>query len=289
MVDYRALDRIGKVSDFEIGPRTRAGLRLLAGAVDVLLPNKWVKETMVEGQRLSAFLYTDSEDRLVATTQHPRAQVGEFACLSVVDESAHGAFLDWGLDKDLFLPAGEQHAPVRKGDQVVVAVYLDNLTGRVAASARLAQFLDVDTSDLEVGKQVQLLVYHRHARGYLALVNNRWGGILYFDQTFSPLKAGDQTTGFITALREDGKLDLALKSGRGRKDQQGDAQAVLEQALVEAGGILPLGDKSPPGAIYERLGISKKAFKAAAGTLMKRGRVRVGATSIESLPVSETK
>lgn len=289
MVDFRALDRIGKVSDFEVGPKTRAGLRLLAGPVDVLLPNKWVTDEMKEGQRLSAFVYTDSEDRLVATTQRPRALVGEFACLSVIDQSPHGAFLDWGLDKDLFLPSGEQHAPVQMGDRVVVAVYLDNVTGRVAASARLAQFLDEDTSELEVGEQVQLLIYHQHARGHLALVNERWGGMLYFDHTFASLKVGDEKAGFISALREDGKLDLTLRPVRAPREQHRDAQALLERALADAGGKLPLGDKSPPNAIYEHLGISKKAFKAAAGSLMKQGRVRVGKASIESLDDKETK
>lgn len=265
---------IGKTQVLTVREKIGAGALLGQGRDMVLLPNKLGGSDVQVEDDVRVFVYTDSEDRPVATTQTPKAQVGDFCFLKVVDESRHGSFLDWGLDKDLFVPHSEQHEPMVVGRQYVVAVFLDNATGRVAAASRLAQFLDYDVSGVKIGSKVPLLVYSCTARGMLVIVDDRYSGLVYSSETFTDLSVGQRLDGYVDKVRSDNKLDLRLQ--RTGSEGQKDAASVVLEALSRASGVLSLGDQSPAERIYEELGLSKKAFKAAVGSLYKAGKVVPG-------------
>jgi len=264
---------IGKTNRLVAARRAPPGMYLAQDEQEVLLPNRYVPEGLEIGAELDVFVYTDSSDRPVATTQKPLAQVGQFACLSVIDVSPHGAFLDWGLDKDLFAPLPEQEARLRKGDRVVVAVCLDEHTQRVMASSRLGQFLEPPTSPPAPGAPVELLVYRQTELGAQVIVDDRHAGLVYASETFGPLAVGDRVTGYVRRLRDDGKLDISLRApGAAGRDE--DTRALL-RALEAGGGQLPLHDDSTPEEISTQLGMSKKAFKRAVGNLYRQRLVRL--------------
>lgn len=269
---------IGTECTLEVREKVRSGYLLGDGSDTVLLPRKFAQEELELGTKLRVFLYTDSEDRPVATTQVPLAKVGDFALLKVIDTSPHGWFLDWGLDKDLFAPKNEQHSELRVGQSYVFAVYLDNATGRVAAASRLASFLNYDLSSLKLDQEVELLVFGRNERGTQVLVNDEFGGLIYADEPSAALKNGDRLKGFIDVLRPDNKIDVRLR----RVGHQGrtDAKAQILAALSRAGGALALGDRSAPQEIFEAVGLSKKAFKAAVGALYKQRLVEPGPNEV---------
>jgi predicted RNA-binding protein (virulence factor B family) len=267
---------IGKTGTLTVVRQTSAGFLLKNGPAEVLLPTRLAPDGLEPGQEVTVFIYTDSEDRPIATTQKPLAEVGEFACLKVVDQSPHGAFLDWGLDKDLLVPHAEQHERLVVGQKYVVAVYLDNLTQRVAAASKLGSFFDYDVSALEEGQAVSAVVYAKSERGALVIVDDRYSGMVYTSELFSPVEIGQSLSGHIAKIRDDNKLDIRLRHV-GKKGKL-DAAEVILAALREEGGVLALGDKSPPDAIIARLGLSKKVFKAAIGGLYKAGKVEPGPT-----------
>lgn len=270
--------QIGRINRLTAARRAPPGVYLESEGREVLLPNRFVPQGLELGSELEVFVYTDSDDRPVATTQKPLATVGDFACLRVIDVSRHGAFLDWGLDKDLFVPLAEQESRLAKGDLVVVAVCLDEQTQRVMASSRLAQFFDPDPSELHVGAPVELLVYRCTELGAQVLVNDRHSGLVYRSDMFQPLTVGERRRGYVQRLRDDGKLDISLRAPgvAGRDD---DTQT-LERALDQSGGFLPLSDDSPPEVIARALGMSKKAFKRAAGNLYRQRRVHLSPQGI---------
>lgn len=263
---------IGKTNRLLAARRAPPGVYLESEGSEVLLPNRFA-EGIALGTEVDVFVYTDSSDRPVATTQKPHAEVGQFALLSVVDVSQHGAFFDWGLDKDLFSPHAEQESRLSKGDRAVVAVCLDEHTQRVMASTRLGQFLETDLSELAVGAPVELLVYRCTELGAQVLVNERYPGLVYRSEMFTDLSVGERTRGYVQRLREDGKVDVSLRppgaAGRGSDTQ------TLVRALDEHGGHLPINDDSPPEEITRLLGMSKKAFKRAAGNLYRQRLVRL--------------
>jgi uncharacterized protein len=264
---------IGKTNRLTIARRAPPGLYLARDGQEVLLPNRFVPEPFEIGAELEVFVYTDSSDRPVATTQKPLAEVGQFACLTVIDVSPHGAFLDWGLDKDLFAPLPEQEGRLNKGDRVVVAVCLDEHTQRVMASSRLGQFLEPPAAPPAPGAPVELLVCRQTELGAQVIVDDRHAGLVYASETFAPLAVGDRVTGYVRRLRDDGKLDVSLRApGAAGRDE--DTRALL-RALEASGGHLPLHDDSPPEAITQRLGMSKKAFKRAVGNLYRQRLVRI--------------
>lgn len=265
---------IGKTQVLTVREKIGAGAVLAEGRETVLLPNKLGGANVEVGDEVSVFVYTDSEDRPVATTQTPKARVGDFALLEVVDESRHGSFLDWGLDKDLFVPRSEQHEPMVVGRAYVVAVFLDNATGRVAAASRLGQFFDYDVSRVKMGSKVSLLAYGTVPQGTQVIVDDRYSGLVYSSEMFTPLGIGQRLDGYVAKVREDNKLDIRLQ--RIGAEGQKDAASVILDALSKAGGVLALGDKSAAERIYAELGLSKKAFKGAVGSLYKAGKVTPG-------------
>jgi uncharacterized protein len=264
---------IGKTNRLIAARRAPPGVYLESEGREVLLPNRFVPEGLVFGSELDVFVYTDSSDRPVATTQKPLAEVGEFAFLRVIDTTPHGAFLDWGLDKDLFAPLAEQESRLSKGDAVVVAVCLDEHTQRVMASTRLAQFLETDLSELAVQAPVELLVHRRTELGTMVIVADRYAGLIYKSDTFAELTIGERVNGYVQRLREDGKVDVSLRPP-GAAGRDSDTQTLM-RALELHGGHLPLSDDSSPEEITRRLGMSKKAFKRAVGTLYRQRLVQL--------------
>jgi len=261
---------IGQFNKLKVIREVEFGVYLDGGSAGgILLPKSEVPEGTRLGDLLQVFVYLDSDDEPIATSRRPRAQVGQFANLKVVEVNQIGAFLDWGLPKDLFLPFNEQVKPLQAGDYVTVFLYLDN-TNRIAATAKLEKHLDPEASYTQA-QLVELLVVRPTDIGYQVIIDNRAMGLLQRQDIHRPVRPGQRLSGFIKQLREDGKIDVMLeKPGYGRIDPL--AQQVLKY-LETRNGFCPLGDKSDPDAIRETFGVSKKAFKMAVGQLMKSGRI----------------
>lgn len=241
---------------------------------EILMPGRYVPKGTLVGESFDVFVHRDSEDRLVATTEKPLAMVGEFAALRVVSSNPHiGAFLDWGLSKDLLLPIREQSRRVRPGETVVAYVFVDVKTDRIVATTRLGRHLNVTPPNYAEGQPVDLLVAGRTTLGYNAVVCSAHLGLLYHNELPEPLRVGQRLDGYVRTVRPDGKIDLTLNpSGYGRvaalKEQ------VLE-ALASARGMLPLSDGSSPEEIRRAFGVSKKAFKQAIGALYRERRITI--------------
>ncbi|GAA0685120.1 S1 RNA-binding domain-containing protein [Marinobacterium maritimum] len=267
----------GQFNKLKVIREVEFGVYLDGGdAGGILLPKSEVPEDTRLGDRLSVFVYLDSNDEPIATMRRPRAQVGQFANLKVVEVNKIGAFLDWGLPKDLFLPFNEQVKPLQAGDYVTVFLYLDN-TNRIAATAKLEKHLE-SGEDYKQAQLVELLVVRPTDIGYQVIIDNRAMGLLHRQDIHRPVRPGQRLSGFIKLMREDGKIDVMLeKPGYGRVDPL--AQQVLKY-LETRNGHCPLGDKSDPDAIRETFGVSKKAYKMALGQLLKAGRIRQDETGI---------
>ena len=240
---------------------------------DVLLPNKYCPKDAKVGDELYVFLYRDSEQRLIATNLQPLVKLNQFAYLQVRQIATVGAFLDWGLEKDLLAPYKEQDPRMEVGRSYIIYLYLDDVTGRLVATNRIRRYLSNENLDVEAGDEVQLLIIDETDFGFRAVVNHRYSGMLYRSELFQPLKIGDRIKGFVKAVRPDNKIDLSLQK-LGFENVTDQTQVLLAK-LTEAGGTLPIGDKSDPEAIQQLLNMSKKTFKKAAGILMKKGLVAV--------------
>jgi len=272
---------LGRTNRLKAARRAPPGVYLESEGSEVLLPNRFVPEGLILGSELTVFVYTDSSDRPVATTQKPLAEVGQFAFLRVVDVNRHGAFFDWGLDKDLFIPLAEQEARLSRGDGAVVAVCLDQHTQRVMASSRIGQFLDSDLGSLAVGTAVDLFVYRCTELGAMVIVDDRYSGLVYQSDQFTPLLVGERARGYVQRLRDDGKVDVSLRAP-GAAGRDGETQRLL-RALEGNDGFLPLHDDSPPEEIARWLNMSKKAFKRAAGNLYRQRLVRLSPQGISAI------
>jgi len=260
---------LGKMNTMRVVKQVDFGLYLDGGDEgEILLPARYVPEGCRPGDELRVFIYLDNEERLVATTETPLAQVGDFACLEVAWTNQYGAFLKWGPMKDLFVPFREQKARMEVGRRYVVHVHVDEESFRIMASAKVEHFLDKGMPDYEAGQEVDLLVWQKTDLGYKAIVDNRYAGLLYEQEVFRPLRPGEHVRGFIRQVRPDGKIDLTLR----RDGQEGvhDFAGTLLRRLKDNGGSLPLHDKSPADEVYTLLGVSKKVFKKAVGELYKK-------------------
>ena len=246
---------------------------------EILLPGVYIPHGSGPGDLLDVFVYRESEDRLVSTTEQPRAMVGECAFLEVVSVNPRvGVFLDWGLPKDLLLPIREQKVGLKPHDHVVVAVYLDRKTNRIVASTRLNRHVDQIPPDYSPGQAVPLLITGESPLGVNAIVNHRHVGLLYHSDLAAPLEVGETLTGYIRSVRPDGKIDLGLEPS-GRERVVLNTERILE-ALKAAGGSLPLHDNSSPDEIRAKLGLSKKAFKQTIGILFKARRIVIAPDGI---------
>ncbi len=273
---------IGRYNSMQVVKHTGFGLYLDGGADgEILLPKRYIpKNTPTEvDDWLNVFVYLDSEDKLIATTDKPKVQVGEFASLKVVEINRVGLFLDWGLPKDLLLPHSEEKRPLQVGDYCVVYVYVDKRTRRITATARLDRYLDRTPPDYAIGEAVDLLVVEATELGFKAIINGQHWGLIHKNEAFKFLRPGMHERGFIKELRADGKISLSLQPvGSEALDA---LQALILQKLEEGQGVLALSDKSPAEDIARQFGVSKGNFKKAIGGLYKQGRIVIHLDRIE--------
>ncbi|HJA87183.1 MAG TPA: GntR family transcriptional regulator [Candidatus Parabacteroides intestinavium] len=249
---------------------------------DILLPTRYVLDGAQVGDEVEVFIYHDNEGRLIATTLHPKAVVGEFAFMQVKSVNTTGAFLDWGLMKDLLVPYKEQKLTMREGKWYLVYVRLDHVTGRIMASARIEKFLNNIPPKYKFNQEVDLLVADDTEIGYKVIVNNLHWGMVYHNQVFQRLEKGEHLKGYVKEIREDDKLDISL-TPLGYQKVDGIAQTIL-QALQMQNGFLPVHDKSDPEVIYSLFRCSKKAFKQAIGALYRQHRIALEPDGIRLIP-----
>ncbi|MCA1744237.1 MAG: GntR family transcriptional regulator [Bacteroidales bacterium] len=260
---------IGKVNKLKVLRVVTIGVYLDGDTIgDVLMPKRYVPYGTKEGDELEVFIYLDSEDRLIATTETPLAMVGDFAYLKAVSVSNFGAFLDWGLMKDLLVPFREQKEKMEKDRSYLVHVYFDHETGRLAASAKIDRFLDNVSPQYQAGDEVDLMIAGRTELGYKAIINGLHSGILYYNQVFKPLSVGLKLKGYIGKIREDEKIDLMLE--RPGYEKMDDLSEQVLAVLRENGGTMQVSDKSSPRDIESYFKMSKKNFKKALGALYKK-------------------
>lgn len=273
---------VGKYNTLQILRGTSVGMYLGdEEGNDVLLPHKYIPENAQIGEDIEVFIYRDSEDRLIATTLKPFITLNQFAILEVVAVSKFGAFLDWGLEKDLFVPFKEQNHKLVTGHYVAAYLYLDEQTDRLVASAKVHKFFqNLEGVDLEIGQEVDLLVFEKTDLGHNVIINNLYKGLIYENEVFKRLAWGDVTKGYVKTIREDGKIDISLQPIGFLKTLEPNAKAIIEK-LESSGGVLNLSDSSEPFEIMEILEMSKKNFKKAIGSLYKDKKIRILETSIE--------
>ncbi|SER82309.1 hypothetical protein SAMN04244573_04392 [Azotobacter beijerinckii] len=273
---------IGRFNSLQVVKHTDFGLYLDGGAgEEILLPRRYVPkdQTSEVGDWLNVFVYLDSEDRPIATTLKPKVQVGGFASLKVLQINHIGLFLDWGLPKDLLLPHSEEKRPLQVGDYCVVHVYLDPRTRRIVATARLDRYLDKTPADYRPGQAVDLLVVEPTPLGFKAIIDGQHWGLIHKNEVFKFLRGGMREQGYIKEVRDDGKISLSLQPlGQAARDEL--SERILAR-LREEGGVLPLGDKSPPELVAKLFGVSKGSFKKAIGGLYKQDLIAIHDDRIE--------
>jgi predicted RNA-binding protein (virulence factor B family) len=263
---------IGKYNTLKILKELDFGVYLDGAELgEILLPKRYVPKESKTGDEVEVFLYFDSEDRIIATTEKPHATVGEFALLRVKSVDKYGAFLEWGLMKDLLVPFREQKVTMIEGRSYIVYVFIDKGSNRIAASAKLDQFLDCIPHEYVIGQPVDILIWQATDMGYKAIINHFHQGILYANEVFQKLNVGQTIKGYIKKIREDNKIDLSLYPQGFAK--VGEHTEVILDYLIKQGGYATISDKTPPDAIYELFGISKKTFKSAIGNLYKQGKI----------------
>lgn len=274
---------LGKFNTLEVVKAVDFGMYLDGGEQgEILLPSRYVPAGCQVGDWLNVFLYLDNEERLIATTLTPDVQVGEFACLEVVWINQYGAFLSWGLMKDLFVPFSEQKMKMQVGKRYVIYAYQDDESYRIAATAKIDRYLSKEMPAYEPGEEVNILIWQKTDLGFKAIVDNKFSGLLYDGQIFQEISTGDKLKAYIKQVRPDGKIDLVLqKTGF---EHISDFASTLLQHLKENGGFTPLNDKSDAADIYEVFGVSKKTFKKAVGDLYKKRLIAIEPNRLVLLP-----
>src|SRR5215210_3492884 len=260
-----------KVGDYNVLKVLREadfGFYLDDGAEGVLLPKRFVPEGLKVGHEIKVFIYHDSEGRLIATTQQPKGVVGEIVKLKAITVTNQGAFLDWGLMKDIFVPKSKQLSGMREGAEYLVKIYLDEQTGRVAATEKIEPFLSNQELTVKEKDIVDLVVYRRTDIGYVVIINNKHTGVLHFNKIYQNIGVGDKLKGFIKTIRPENKIDVVIgKPGYNRVE---DEVSKILRLLKENDGYLPYNDKSDPQDVYSFFGMSKKTFKMVTGKLYKQ-------------------
>ncbi|HLW30545.1 MAG TPA: S1-like domain-containing RNA-binding protein [Brumimicrobium sp.] len=273
---------IGEYAELRIDRFTSVGAYLEDdNGFEVLLPNKYLTDDMELDQKVKVYIYNDSEDRPVATTEIPKIELNEFAFLRVKAVSNFGAFLDWGLEKDLLVPFKEQTAKMVEDGIYLIHLMRDEQTNRLVGSARINRYLDNEVNDLEQGDEIDLFVAEVTDLGRKVIVNNKYSGLIFKDRLVRPLRNGEKTTGYVEFIREDGKIDVSLVPiGLEKFDEF--SEQVLEY-LKDNNGVITVTDKSSPDLIRAELGMSKKSFKKAVGNLYKNKKIKLTDTTIELL------
>ena len=274
---------LGKIDRLFVVRLATPGAFLDGGELgEILLPGRYVPRGTITGESFEVFVHRDSEDRLVATTERPLAEVGQFAALKVVaSDPRRGAFLDWGLSKDLLLPVREQEKRVETGQRVVVCVLVDGRSDRIIASSRITRHLSAVPAHYAENQPVDLLVAGQTTLGYKAIIDGAHLGLLYHNELPGPLEVGQRIKGYVRAVRADGKIDLSLNAAGYRRVLPLKEQIL--DALRKSGGTLPYGDASSPGQIRSAFACSKKAFKQAIGALYREQLIVIGENSIQEV------
>ncbi len=276
---------VGQYNTLKVSRKVDFGFYLDDGVEGILLPKRFAPRTLRIGDDLEVFVYHDSDNRLVATTQRARAVIGEIVLMKVVSVTKQGAFLDWGLMKDLFVPKSQQLGGMREGMEYLVQLYLDEMTGRVAATEKIESRLKNDELTVKEKDIVDLVVYRESELGYVMIINNRHTGILHTNEVFTTLQIGDKHKGFIKTIRPDNKIDLVL--GKPGFQKVEDEVTKVLRLLDENNGYLPYHDKSDPQEIYDFFGMSKKTFKMTTGNLYKQKKIAFTKTGIQLLPETD--
>ncbi|HEY1164622.1 MAG TPA: S1-like domain-containing RNA-binding protein [Chitinophaga sp.] len=268
--------KVKKTSDF--------GLFMDGGDQEILLPKRYVPAGAKPGDELEVFLYHDSENRLTATTERPKGIVGDIVNLKAVDVTEQGAFLDWGLAKDLFVPKSQQLTRMHKGQEYLVKIYLDNLSGRIAATEKIDPYLSNEHLTVKEMDPVDLIIYRRSDLGYVVIINQQHTGLLHFNEVFRPVDIGDRLQGFVKKIKEENRIDVVAGQA-GYKKVEDETGRIL-QLLQENNGYLPYHDKSDPEEIYAFFGMSKKTFKMVTGALYKQHKIAFTKTGIQLIEQS---
>ena len=261
--------KIGRYNDLVVEKKVEFGLYLQSEEDRILLPQKYVSENVNIGDTIKVFVYTDSEDRLIATTLKPNGILEDFVFLKAKDVVSFGTFMEWGLEKDLLVPKSEQQDRMVPGKKYLTKICMDEKTGRLYGTTKISVNCDKNIKDLKVGQKVDLLIHSFTKIGIMAVINNRYFGMLYINETYQDLSIGDTYTGYIMRLREDKKIDLTLKKP-GYHSVKGSGDTIVT-ILKQAGGFIPCHDKSSPEEIKKIFSMSKKEFKRAIGGLFKKG------------------
>ncbi|MEO3879733.1 CvfB family protein [Rheinheimera fenheensis] len=273
---------LGKINRLTVKKQVKFGFYLdgLSWG-EILLPNNVAPKDLQIGQTLEVFLYLDSEDQLIATTERPKIKVGEVAMLQVVATTKVGAFVNWGLKKDLLVPFSEQQLPLKEGQSYLLYCYVDN-SNRIVASSKLDRHLHKTPAPYQAGDKVDIIISEQTDIGYKAVVNHQHWGVLYKNEVFKPLRRGDKLSAYIVKVRDDGKIDLRLNAATYKQALELTTQILTK--LEQNGGKLALTDKSSPEQIYASFGVSKKAFKQAIGTLYKDKKIVIAEQGIILVP-----
>jgi uncharacterized protein len=269
---------LGEMNRLKVLKEVDFGLYLDGEIEEILIPKRYVPINTKVGDYLEVFLYRDSEDRLIATTEIPKVMVGEYAYLEVVDTNRYGVFLDWGMPKDLFVPFQEQNGKMAIGKSYVIKAYIDKETNRIVASARIEHFLDKDITTFKTGQEVQIMPFKYTDLGIKVIVDADFEGMLYSNEIFGKINFGEVIPAYINRIRENGKLDIRLKR-QGFQTNNPNQTKILDK-LNEKGGHLPFHDKSDPELIYNEFGMSKRDFKQAIGGLYKENKIKIAPNGI---------
>ncbi len=277
--------RIGQFNHLAVVKAVDFGFYLDSGDArwgEILLPYDQAPKGCSAGDHLDVFVYFDSEDRIIATTKRPHAVVGQFNLLRVASLEKVGAFMDWGLPKDLLVPFGEQKMRLQANRSYIVYVFIDEGSGRIVGSTRINKFIDRVPAEYEAGQMVELLIARQSALGYAAIINDAHWGFLYHNEVFKDVRIGKRVRGYIQKIRDDGKIDLSL-TPMGYEKVAGIAETILDQ-LARNNGFLPITARTSPEELADRFGVSKKNYKKALGALYKQRRLSIDPDGIRLLP-----
>src|SRR6478735_2266367 len=271
---------VGKYNTLKVTRKVDFGFYLDDGGEGILLPKRFVPRSLRIGDEVEVFVYHDSDNRLIATTQKAKAVVGEIVKMKCISVTGLGAFLDWGLMKDLFVPKSKQLGGMREGAEYLVKLYIDEQTGRVAATEKIDFLLSNDELTVKEKDIVELMVYRQSELGYVMIINNLHTGLLHSNEVYTTLNVGDKMQGFIKTIRPDNKIDVVL--GKPGYQKVEDEAGKILRLLDENNGYLPYHDKSDPQEIYDFFGMSKKVFKMTTGALYKQQKIAFTKTGIQA-------